>query len=264
VQKFHGGVEFEPHLHATSAVARRGASRLVAKAGCQRHGTKIAPAAAVRSTTAPLREVYEDSGSRSAAGVAAYPTRPPAPADSRTPCGDDAGGRLRSSEPWWLVRNGRGAASAAIAGDLDCDVAVIGAGMTGALIAHGLAEDGHEVVVLDRRDRALGSTAASTALLQYELDTMLTELSRLVGPVRARRAYQACVDAIGLLDALDERLGRCADFSRCESLYLSTQRRDRPRLLEEMRLRQESGIHVALLQRDDLIARGSCRPPSRR
>ena len=197
----------------------------------------------MRATTAPLREVYEDSGSRSAAGVAAYPTRPPAPADSRALRGDDAGDRLRSSEPWWLVRNGRGAASAAIAGDFDCDVAVIGAGMTGALIAHGLAEDGHEVVVLDRRDRALGSTAASTALLQYELDTMLTELSRLVGPVRACRAYQACVDAIGLLDALDERLGRCADFSRCESLYLSTQRRDRPRLLEEMRLRQESGIH---------------------
>ena len=145
--------------------------------------------------------MYEDSGSRSAAGVAAYPTRPPA-ADSRALRGDDAGDRLRSSEPWWLVRNGRGAASAAIAGDFDCDVAVIGAGMTGALIAHGLAEDGHEVVVLDRRDRTLGSTAASTALLQYELDTMLTELSRLVGPVRARRAYQA-FDAMGLLDALD-------------------------------------------------------------
>jgi hypothetical protein len=30
VQKFHGGVEFEPHLHATSAVARRGANLLVA------------------------------------------------------------------------------------------------------------------------------------------------------------------------------------------------------------------------------------------
>jgi hypothetical protein len=55
--------------------------------------------------------------------------------------------------------------------------------------------------------------------------------------------------AIGLLDAVDERLGRCADISRCESLYLSTQRRDRPRLLEEMRLRHESGIHVAFLRR---------------
>jgi glycine/D-amino acid oxidase-like deaminating enzyme len=150
-----------------------------------------------------------------------------------------------------------------IAGDFDCDVAVIGAGMTGALIAHGLAEDGHEVVVLDRRDRTLGSTAASTALLQYELDTMLTELSRLVGRVRARLAYQACVDAIVLLDALDERLGRCADFSRSESLYLSTQRRDRPRLLEEMRLRHESGIHVAFLQRDDLIAATARTDPGR-
>jgi len=90
---------------------------------------------------------------------------------------------------------------------------------------------------------------------------MLTELRRLVGPVRARRAYQACVDAIGLLDALDERLGRCADFSRCESLYLSTRRRDHPQLVAEMRLRQESGIHVAFLQRDDLMTRyGADRP----
>jgi glycine/D-amino acid oxidase-like deaminating enzyme len=76
---------------------------------------------------------------------------------------------------------------------VDCDVrrdtsAVIGAGIAGALIAHGLAEDGHDVVVLDRRDRALGGTAASTALLQYEIDTMLGQLVRTVGPVRARLA----------------------------------------------------------------------------
>jgi len=91
-----------------------------------------------------MRELYDDSGSRPAAGVAAYPTRPPAPVDSRALRGDagDAGGRLRSSDAWWLVRNGRGEASAAIAGDFDCDVAVIGAGITDALIAHALAEDG--------------------------------------------------------------------------------------------------------------------------
>jgi len=35
VQKFHGGVEFEPHLHAASAVAPRGANLLVAKAAAR-------------------------------------------------------------------------------------------------------------------------------------------------------------------------------------------------------------------------------------
>jgi len=42
-------------------------------------GTEFAPASAMRL----MREAHEDSGSRSAAGVAAYPTRPPEPVDSR-------------------------------------------------------------------------------------------------------------------------------------------------------------------------------------
>ena len=151
-----------------------------------------------------MDELHQDSGSRSAAGVAAYPTRPLTPADPRSDGSGKAHDGFRFVDSWWLLRNGSETASPALSGDLDCDVAVIGAGISGALIAHGLAEDGHEVVVLDRRDRALGGTAASTALLQYEIDTMLGQHVRTVGPVRARLVYQACVDAIGLLDALDE------------------------------------------------------------
>ena len=132
---------------------------------------------------------------------------------------------------------------------------MLGAGITGALIAHALAEDGHDVVILDRRDRALGSTAASTALLQYEIDCSLRDLTRSIGPVRAAQAYRACVDGINLLDALDERLGRCADFSRSESVYLATRRRDRKELLEEMKLRRAAGIHVDFLQEHDLLTR---------
>jgi glycine/D-amino acid oxidase-like deaminating enzyme len=191
------------------------------------------------------------------AGVAAYPTRPPMPVDfrARPDILNNRGDRLRSEDAWWLLRNGPGNASRRIAHDFDCGVAVIGAGITGALVAHALAEDGHEVVVLDRRDRALGSTAASTALLQYEIDAQLSDLTLRIGLSRARRAYQACVDAIGLLDALDERLGRFADFHRCESVYLASRWRDRSALIEEMRLRQESGIHVDFLRHEDLMAR---------
>ena len=172
---------------------------------------------------------------------------------------NNRGGRLRSEHAWWLLRNGLGDSSRRVDHDFDCDVAIIGAGITGALVAQALAEDGHEVVVLDRRDRALGSTAASTALLQYEIDTQLQDLSIRIGTGRARQAYHACVEAIDILDALDERLGRRADFRRCESIYLASRRWDRSTLIEEMRLRQESGIHVSFLQREDLMSRYGAR-----
>jgi hypothetical protein len=89
-------------------VPRRGEARVVwwrkaADTGMARRLLLLA--AAVRSTTAPLREVYEDSGSRSAAGVAAYPTRPPAPADCRALRGDDAG-CAQVSQCGWSVMAG--------------------------------------------------------------------------------------------------------------------------------------------------------------
>ena len=48
-----------------------------------------------------------------------------------------------------------------------CEIAIVGAGVMGAMLADRLARDGHEVVVLDRRPPAHGSTAASTALVQW-------------------------------------------------------------------------------------------------
>lgn len=63
--------------------------------------------------------------------------------------------------------------------DLRCDLAVAGAGITGALIAGELADHGHDVVVLDQRDVCQGSTSANTTLLQYETDTHATELASI-------------------------------------------------------------------------------------
>ena len=61
------------------------------------------------------------------------------------------------------------------------DLVVVGAGITGALIAEAATDIGLQTVVLDRRQPAHGSTAASTALLQFEIDTPLVRLVDEVG-----------------------------------------------------------------------------------
>src|SRR5512146_1153951 len=70
------------------------------------------------------------------------------------------------------------------------DIAVVGAGVSGAFMAHALAKRFDKVVVVDRRAPAHGSTMASTAMLQYEIDTPLTELSEKIGPSKAARAWR--------------------------------------------------------------------------
>ena len=106
---------------------------------------------------------------------------------------------LKSGYPFWAVRNGLMHAFPPLRDDLQCDVLVVGGGITGALIANELCAHGHDVAVIEQRDIGWGSTAASTALLQYEIDTHLIDLARQYGEAAAVLAYQACADAIPAL-----------------------------------------------------------------
>ncbi len=99
---------------------------------------------------------------------------------------------LKSGYPYWAVRNGLMQAFPKLHSHETCEVAVVGGGITGALIATELARHGHDVALIEQRDIAWGSTAASTALLQYEIDTPMTELDKLLW--RAQRG--ACVSGL--------------------------------------------------------------------
>ena len=161
---------------------------------------------------------------------------------------------LKSGYPYWAVKNGLLHAFPPLQQDLRCDVAVLGGGISGALIADELAAHGHEVVVIDRRDVGWGSTAASTALLQYEIDTPMTELAERYGEADAVLAYRSCAEAIGLLQAKATEV-RDVGFARTRSLYYASRRRDLRALREEFELRARHGFAVEWLDRDALRTR---------
>jgi len=132
--------------------------------------------------------------------------------------------------------------------DLSCDVAVVGAGITGALIADELAGHGHDVVVLDQRDVCWGSTSASTALLQYEIDTHEIDLAKCYGQASALLAYQSCLRVISEIGAVAHAVGN-VDFAHCKSLYYASNRADHPRLADEFAWRKQHGFPVRWLSR---------------
>lgn len=161
---------------------------------------------------------------------------------------------LKSGYPFWAVKNGLMQTYPPLQQSLRCDVAVIGAGITGALIAHELAAHGHDVIVLDRRDVAWGSTAASTALLQYEIDTHLVELVRRYGRDDAVLAYRSCVEAVDGLAALARSVGGTG-FSRMKSLYWASTLRDGVALHDEYEARRQAGFDVRWLSPQAVAAR---------
>jgi glycine/D-amino acid oxidase-like deaminating enzyme len=151
---------------------------------------------------------------------------------------------LTSDHPFWALKNGIPAAYPAIDSDQRCEVAILGAGITGALVAEALTADGHEVVMLDTRDICFGSTSASTALLQYEVDTHLTDLIERHGARIAGMAYRSCHESIDLLEQKVKELKIDCGFNRRPSVYLASRETDWPILQKEAGARRAIGIEV--------------------
>src|SRR4051812_10940775 len=97
---------------------------------------------------------------------------------------------LRSHYPYWLIKSGMVTPYPSLAADIKTDVAIIGAGISGALIAYYLSAKGLSVTVLEKRHAGMGSTAGSTSLLQYEIDTPLFKLCDIVGEQQAVKSYK--------------------------------------------------------------------------
>lgn len=114
---------------------------------------------------------------------------------------------LRTGRSLWADSPGLGVPVRPLTEAISVEVAIVGAGISGAFMARELSRD-HSVAVLDRRPPLTGSTVASTALLQWEIDLPLTALAEKIGMARAKRAYlrsRAAVDALKRIVA-EERI----------------------------------------------------------
>src|SRR6188508_1267024 len=74
---------------------------------------------------------------------------------------------LRTGAPVWSSERKPAVPQHRLTADLEADVLIVGAGISGALLAESLTEAGLSVVIVDRRSPLAGSTSASTALLQH-------------------------------------------------------------------------------------------------
>ena len=161
---------------------------------------------------------------------------------------------LKSGYPFWAIKNGLMYAFPKLEGNVSCDVLVIGGGITAALIARTLAAASLDVVIVEQRDVAWGSTAASTAMLQYEIDSDLADLAKRIGEPAAARVYAACAEAITQLQAIAREVGD-VDFAMKSSLYAASSWLHVGRLEKEFAIRRKHGLDVEWLSRSDLRER---------
>ncbi len=160
---------------------------------------------------------------------------------------------LRSNSVFWPRQHPRAVPNRRrLNRDLQCDVAILGAGLTGAFIGHALSKAGVDVALLDKRDVARGSTSASTALVLYEIDQPLFKLVRMRGRSAAVRAYQLCRDAIFQLQDLMRELDDDCGFERKLGIFCAATPAHIPDLRTELRVRRAAGFQVNYLSSSEL------------
>jgi glycine/D-amino acid oxidase-like deaminating enzyme len=163
--------------------------------------------------------------------------------------------KLRTGRSIWESRPCPRVPQSALTRNIHCDAVVVGAGISGALIAESLSDEGLQVVVLDRRGALRGSTTATTALVQYELDKPLTKLAEIVGLRKAERIWRRSRLAV---DALRERtriLGIHADLVNRDALYLSGNVLDAGALRREGEARRRAGFNCSFLEKREVRER---------
>ncbi len=159
---------------------------------------------------------------------------------------------LHSGDPFWYVKNGLLYSYPSLCADLKTDVLILGAGISGALAAYYLLEKNLDITIIDKRDVASGSTCASTCLLQYEIDTQVSELIQKIGKKNAIQSYLMCRDSIYEIQEIDKWLSLKSGFEIKKSIYLASLKKDVKKLEEEFILRKGAGINLRFLEKDQL------------
>ena len=161
--------------------------------------------------------------------------------------------KLRTDGTLWQHMRAPRVPHRALTRDTSTEVLIVGAGITGAMIADALAEAGLDTIIVDRRPPTLGSTVASTALVAYEIDMPLSELQGKIGKRDATRAWRRSRLAVANLQSYFAERELEAQ-SRC-SLYLAGNELGVRDLKVEGELRRAAGIETAFLDRAALRAR---------
>ena len=137
----------------------------------------------------------------------------------------------------------------ALDADVECDVAVVGAGIAGLSAAYELACAGKSVVVIDRGAIGRGMTARTTAHLATELDDFYYELIDSRGEEDARLYHESQRAAVDRIETICREAGIDADFRRLDGYLVPTEEYPIEDLQKEYEACRKLGVPVEWIDR---------------
>lgn len=146
----------------------------------------------------------------------------------------------------------------ALQGDLDVDVAIVGAGFTGLSTAYHLnrADPGLRIVVLESGVVGFGASGRNAGFSMTKIGMMHSFTATRFGKAKAKEAHLYADRAVTLLHGLVQDLDLDCDYEHTGFLWVATSPKYSTRLLKEIALVHRLGITgVNLIDHADLIDR---------
>jgi glycine/D-amino acid oxidase-like deaminating enzyme/nitrite reductase/ring-hydroxylating ferredoxin subunit len=154
------------------------------------------------------------------------------------------------NRPLWL--DGADTDFAPLEGDLDVDVAVVGAGITGATTACLLKREGRRVALLETNRVAFGATGYTTAKLTVGHGLVYARLAGSFGPEIARSYARSMQEAIERVASLVVELGIDCDFERASNYVYAESEAAAADVRREAKAAQEAGVAAELTTETEL------------
>ncbi len=145
-----------------------------------------------------------------------------------------------------------------LAGDLDVDVAIVGAGFTGLSTAYHLhqADPGLSVAVLESDVVGYGASGRNAGFSMTKIGMMHSFTATRFGKAKAKEAHLYADRAVTLLHGLVDDLDLDCDYEHTGFLWVATSPKYSQRLLKEIALVHRLGITgISLIDHQDLIDR---------
>ena len=90
--------------------------------------------------------------------------------------------------------------------NITTDVLIIGAGVSGAITAYYMAEEGYNVTVVDKNIIGYGSTSANVGMLDIQLGMETNKLTKIIGERKTKKCFELMLDSIEELKKITSKL----------------------------------------------------------
>lgn len=135
--------------------------------------------------------------------------------------------------------------------DIETDVAIVGGGVTGAILGYYFSKANIHAVILEKERIAHGSTSITTSLLQYELDSNARELEEYTTLDNVITSYKLGLKALDEIEEFIKEYGNKCKYEKKDTLLYTSKECEVKEMKEEYEIRKNAGIDVKYISEEN-------------